>query len=72
MVQVDPHGDRQAEDQVEAGTTVLAEIAVQLVGVFNDVHGDEGDAARQRVDQLSALDEDLIQVKAQEVNLSLL
>lgn len=71
VIQVDPHGDRQAEDQVEAGTAVLVEVAVQLVGVFNDVHGDEGDAAGQRVDLLSALDEHLIQVKAQEVNLSL-
>lgn len=57
---------------MEAGTAVLVEIALQLVGVFNDVHGDERDAAGQRVDLLSTLDEDLIQVKAQEVNSSVI
>lgn len=70
MVQVDPHGDRQAEAQVEAGTAVLIEVALQFVGIFNDVHGDEGDAVGQRVDLLSTLNEDLVQVKAQEVNFS--
>lgn len=69
---MDPHGDRQAEAQVEAATAVLVEVGLQLVGVFIDVHGDEGDAAGQRVDLLSTLDEDLIQVKAQEVNLSVI
>lgn len=28
MVEVDPHGDRQAEAQVEAGTAVLIEVAL--------------------------------------------
>lgn len=53
---------------MEAGTAVLVEVALQLFGVFNDVHSDEGDAAGQRVGLLSTLNEDLIQVKAQEVN----
>lgn len=69
---MDPHGDRQAEAQVEAGTAVLVEVGLQLVGVFIDVHGDKGDAAGQRIDLLSTLDEDLIQVKAQEVNFSVI
>lgn len=68
---MDPHGDRQAEAQVEVGTAVLVEVALQLVSVLNNVHGDEGDAAGERVDLLSTLDEDRIQVKTQEVNFSL-
>lgn len=72
VVQVDPHGDRQAEAQVEAGAAVLVQVVLQLVGVFNDVHGDEGDAAGPRVDPSRALDEHLVQVEAQEVNLSVI
>lgn len=65
---MDPHGYSQAQTQVEAGAAVLVEVSLQLVGVLNDVQRDEGDAAGQRVGLLSALDEDFIQVEAQEVN----
>lgn len=57
---------------MEAGTAVLVEVALQLFSVFNDVHSDEGDAAGQRVGLLSTLNEDLIQVKAQEVNFAVI
>lgn len=72
VVEVDPHGDRQAEAQVEAGAAVLLEVAPQRLGVPDGVHGDEGDAAARRDKPLRPLDEELIQVKAQQVNLPLL
>lgn len=68
VVKVDPHGDSQAQTQVEVRAAVVHEVVLQLVCVFSDVQRDEGDAGGQRVGLLSPLNEDLIQVKAQEPN----
>lgn len=70
MVQVDPHGDSQAQTQVEVGAALQVQVILQLLCVFSDVQRDEGDAAGKRVGLLSPLNEDLIQVKAQELHFS--
>ena len=70
MVQVDPHGDSQAQTQVEVGAALLVQVILQLLCVFSDVQRDEGDAVRKRIGLLSPLNEDLIQVEAQELHFS--
>lgn len=70
VVQVDPHGDSQAQTQVEVGAALQVQVILQLLCVFSDVQRDEGDAAGKRVGLLSPLNEDLIQVKAQELHFS--
>lgn len=69
VVQVDPHGDGQAQAQVEAGAVALAQVGAQLLRVSDGVQRDEGDAVGQRVGLLRPLNELLVQVEAQEVNL---
>jgi len=71
VVQVDPHGDGQAQTQVEAGGAVPVEVLPEPVGAFGDVQGDEGDVAGQRVVLLSPLDEGLVQVQAQQMDSAL-
>ena len=68
---MDPHGDSQAQTQVEVGAAVLDEVVLQPLGVFGDVQRDEGDAARLRVGLLRPLNKAFIQVEAQEVNFPL-
>lgn len=72
VVQVDPHGDGQAQTQVEVGAAVLAEEVLQLVGFLSDVQLDEGDVAVERVGLLCALNKSFIQVKPQKLNCALL
>lgn len=70
VVQVDPHGDCQAETQVEPRAAMLTEVDFQLLGVFSDVQSDEGDAVLQRVGLLCPLNKTLIQIKSQQVHFS--
>lgn len=69
VVQMDPHCDSQTKSQVEVGTTVLVEVALQWLTICSDVQRDEGDSAGQRVCLQSSLNQSFIQVEAQEMNL---
>ena len=70
VVQMDPHGDSQAQTQVEEGAAVSTEVALQLLPVCGDVQREEGDAAGQRVGVLRSLNQSLVQVESQEMNFS--
>ena len=70
VVQMDPHGDSQAQTQVEEGAAVSTEVALQRLRVCGDVKRDEGDVAGQRVGVLRSLNQSLVQVEPQEMNFS--
>lgn len=65
---MDPHGDGQAQTEVEVGAAVLSEVVLQLVHVLGDVQVQEGDVAVERVDLLGSLNKSFIQVESQEMN----
>lgn len=68
VVQMDPHGDRQAQTQVEVGAAMLVEVLLQMVGFLSDVQPHEGDVAVQRIGLLRPLNKSSVQVKPQKVN----
>lgn len=65
VVQVDPHGDGQAQGQVKAGAVVTGQVFPQRRTVTGDVQQGEGDAALVGFILLGSPDEGLVQIQAQ-------